>query len=601
MKAIGLWTIFLASCLDYGLRDEKDLTGDSEAVVDSAPPPVRFGNCGDLAAAHAAEVNPPTCTAVGAVDWGMELEWEYRVEDGYVEAIGALSPIGHPEGVVVVNWSEGMLLSLDGSTGEPIPLASISSNWTLETSSVANSLTGETWLCGQLDEEPGLAACQTILPGGELLSGYTAFNDNQWLSLQDVDFDGEIEIVTKMGTFDLDGHLIASFSGVDDDRSSAYAADLDEDGDMEVVTSTGIWDALEGTQTAWSDGLADLYHGGPVMDGEELALIGSTEHGIQRADIWGQVQWTLKGGPSMVALGDVDGDGEPEICEYTGSETRIVSLDGEIERSWIRSDYQDNYVGGCSLADLDGDGVFEIIDFSYGGLFIRSGITGDTLASESRHKTNLICSPPLIADVDHDGSAEIVAWGTVSAGGDQEYQAVRVYGPRRGRWARTRRVWNQATYHPSMVTDDGTIRRWPLPPWRVSNSFRAQPANDGHKPDLTVEISDSCAVQCDQGEPNSPVYLALQVSNLGSAEAVEGAVVRLYQDQGGSDLREVVSYVVDEAVPAATALQGFTVEIAADDWSPRMLLTIEGDADECDPNNDRIEVEIQPCSFALGR
>ncbi|MBL9104245.1 MAG: hypothetical protein JNL82_25085 [Myxococcales bacterium] len=78
-----------------------------------------------------------------------------------------------------------------------------------------------------------------------------------------------------------------------------------------------------------------------------------------------------------------------------------------------------------------------------------------------------------IADVDNDGSAEIVV---VSNKGYANFNqpAVQVIRDKQDRWIPARRIWNQHTYHVTNVREDGTIPQVEPKSWLLYNTFRTQ-------------------------------------------------------------------------------------------------------------------------------
>ena len=82
---------------------------------------------------------------------------------------------------------------------------------------------------------------------------------------------------------------------------------------------------------------------------------------------------------------------------------------------------------------------------------------------------------PSVADVDNDGSAEILV------AGESSVPTLRVFGDATDGWASARRVWNQHSYHVTNVREDGTIPHVQKPNWQGLNTFRAQAqiTNDG--------------------------------------------------------------------------------------------------------------------------
>jgi hypothetical protein len=82
---------------------------------------------------------------------------------------------------------------------------------------------------------------------------------------------------------------------------------------------------------------------------------------------------------------------------------------------------------------------------------------------------------PIVADVDNDGSAEIVV---VSNAYGPPSPTVQVIHDRDDRWVPARRIWNQHTYHVTNVREDGTIPAHEAPSWQHLNSFRVNAQTD---------------------------------------------------------------------------------------------------------------------------
>jgi hypothetical protein len=86
---------------------------------------------------------------------------------------------------------------------------------------------------------------------------------------------------------------------------------------------------------------------------------------------------------------------------------------------------------------------------------------------------------PVVADVDNDGSAEIVVVSNTSWQGMQTAPAVQVVRDVEDRWIQARRIWNQHTYHVTNVREDGTIPQFEPPHWEGLNTFRTNAQIEG--------------------------------------------------------------------------------------------------------------------------
>ena len=75
---------------------------------------------------------------------------------------------------------------------------------------------------------------------------------------------------------------------------------------------------------------------------------------------------------------------------------------------------------------------------------------------------------PSVADVDNDGSAEILVVNVSMA------PTLQVIADAGDRWIPARRIWNQHAYHITNVREDGTIPQVQEPSWQGLNTFRTQ-------------------------------------------------------------------------------------------------------------------------------
>jgi hypothetical protein len=130
--------------------------------------------------------------------------------------------------------------------------------------------------------------------------------------------------------------------------------------------------------------------------------------------------------------------------------------------------------------DFLGDGIAEAIYADEYQLFVYGG-TGDVLLSEDRYsRTGIEFS--VVADVDNDGSAEIVVVSNETILGEfDDAPSVKVIRDVQDRWIQARRIWNQHTYHVTNVREDGTIPQYEPRHWEQLNTFRtnAQIENGG--------------------------------------------------------------------------------------------------------------------------
>lgn len=595
--------LLLAGCIEYGIDGKAD-PFDTAAPVDSWAPVESTDSgaadsgtavdtedsCPDTGAAATVEVSDvetdpdagePVCSDLGAVDWHLVVEWSTPLSAFAMGPVAAPNA-GRPGASVFVD-SDGAMIELDGRDGTELQRVQLlipdGSNDDGSMPTVAD-VDGDGDLDFAAPSVPFVHVVDTGTGGATWFdatpsSGYPF--DDEVIQFADVDLDGTPELVMPSGVFELDGTRRAATENFQ--STQTFVTDLDGDRFPEWVTATGIWDPRDGTGTPFdaATGTPAYFYGAPIDDGGTGAVVFTRD-----TKTWSTVRadgsTTTVGGPlqvveGLVAVGDVDGDGEPDVVRVDGLDGRVQVTDaaGSVLREWSLGGV---YSGGVSLADLDADGTYEIVVLHAGGLTILSGVTGEVLADTTDVRTASRDSAPIIADVDGDGSAEIVFAGTQGDG----TLAVLAVGPASGRWARARPIWNQLAYDAPMVRDDGTLAPLATPGWQGLRAFRAQPGRDGAFPDLAVSLVVDGA-DCGLSE------VTVRVRNVGSEEAPAGAEVRLSAWDGST-----LDVVLDEALPAAIPAGG-QVELT---WTgttsaARLVAEVVPAGPDCDALDDEAE------------
>ncbi len=125
---------------------------------------------------------------------------------------------------------------------------------------------------------------------------------------------------------------------------------------------------------------------------------------------------------SSIATGDIDGDGMPEIIACDASGIRLIAFEHDGAFKWRSDPLEPVNWGAPAIADLDKDGIPEIIigrqALDNNGNILWTGTGG-------RGSQTIVGSLSLVADVDVDGNPEVVAGNTVySADGSIKWQNV---------------------------------------------------------------------------------------------------------------------------------------------------------------------------------
>ena len=151
---------------------------------------------------------------------------------------------------------------------------------------------------------------------------------------------------------------------------------------------------------------------GSVTDDDVPAVIVATTAGnlVAMAGTDGTVLWTISGlgsEPMTPALGDLTGDGRPEIVASGVSQT--IAVRGNGSTVWTGSGVSNGYCGAVGIADLDADGAPEVLL----GAMILDGLTGarkgmGAYGSGTGFTGGWAAAMGVAADIDQDGVQEAV-------------------------------------------------------------------------------------------------------------------------------------------------------------------------------------------------
>jgi hypothetical protein len=299
------------------------------------------------------------------------------------------------------------------------------------------------------------------------------------VALADLDNDGDVEIMIANRVLDHDGNLVHALADAAIEYwTSTTAVDLDDDGDLEVVLGRSAWHH-DGTPH-FNNGNVAAGHpavGDISGDGDpEIIVIQSSGFTILDNDgftVLGPVNPTGDGDWRRPAtIHDLDGDDQAEFAVSSSSNYTSFEGDGAINWSSPVADFS-GLASGTAF-DFLGDGVAEAIYADETNLWVFDGLTGDVQLQAPRGSITII-EYPVVVDVDNDGSSEIV----VVTNHNDAHPVVQVYRDAEDRWIQARRIWNQHTYHVTNVREDSTIPQFEAPHWEALNTFRTNAQIEG--------------------------------------------------------------------------------------------------------------------------
>ena len=324
-------------------------------------------------------------------------------------------------------------------------------------------------------------------------SASTLLADFAGPALADLDGDGTVEILMGGALYNADGvqQFDTGASAGNGVGSLVTAADLDDDGQLEIVHGAVAYRA-DGSLYYDAGILPGFPHIGNFDGDDSPEIIVMNSDGINLLEHDGTPIWLGQrptGDPNTPytvwlkpgTIHDFDGDGFAEFATGSANNYSMYEIDGlGATIVWQAPVLDISGSAGGTAFDFDGDGIAEAMYADETDLFVFDGMGMPLLTSPRESATGL--EYPVVADVDNDGSAEIVVTSNSQfSGGGAGAPTVQVIRDVDDRWIPARRIWNQHTYHVSNVREDGTIPSVPSKSWLELNTFRtnAQFENGG--------------------------------------------------------------------------------------------------------------------------
>ncbi len=306
------------------------------------------------------------------------------------------------------------------------------------------------------------------------------------IALHDLDADGDVEIVFNHEVYDHLGNMLwEHINPAPGELEASTAVDLDGDGDMEVVTGHSAYHHdgsvyFENYPTITSQSIPQVGNldGDPqpeifVTSGQGLWMVnhdGSIEYGPVTptgVNAGAYLVWQRPG-----TIHDFDGDNVADWASSSQSAYAVYQGPAATDVLWQAVVQDNSGAAGGTAFDFLGDGIAEAMYADEQFFRIYDGQTGAVLLSIQRGSPT-ISEYPIVADIDNDGSAEILV---VSHSGQPALQAIRDV---KDRWIQARRIWNQHAYYVTNVREDGTIPQNPVNNWETLNTFRTNAQIEG--------------------------------------------------------------------------------------------------------------------------
>jgi hypothetical protein len=305
------------------------------------------------------------------------------------------------------------------------------------------------------------------------------------IALADLDHDGDVEIIGGNTVFDHHGAVLWVASQPQASWNATAIADLDGDGYLDVVLGASAF-RHDGT-LLWATTLSPGYPQIANLDADPQPEILLTNiNGLSMIEHDGTVKYSDRrptGSPvgtttwlRPATVHDFDADGTAEFAMSSASYYTLYGPDASIRWSAPVSDASGIAAG--TAFDFLGDGSAEAMYADEISLFIFNAAGQPVLTM--RRTSGTLSEYPVVADIDNDGSAEIVVVSNAHPSFPPASATVQVIKDKQDRWIQARRIWNQHTYHVTNVREDGTIPQYEKPSWTQLNTFRTNAQINGN-------------------------------------------------------------------------------------------------------------------------
>ena len=245
---------------------------------------------------------------------------------------------------------------------------------------------------------------------------FTTGTTPYWVAIGDVDGDGKPDIVV-VNSNDNTISVFRNTSISGSITASSFASKVD--------FTTGSNPKCVVIGDVDGDGKPDLVVTNWISQTVSVFRNTSTPGSITASSFAPKVDFTSGGSAQCVAIGDVDGDGKPDLVVTNwGSNTvsvfRNTSVPGSITTNSFapKVDFPTgSYSGGVAIGDLDGDGKLDFVVTNWGdnsvSVFRNTSTSGSITASSFASKVDFTTgtNPRSVAigDVDADGKPDLVA------------------------------------------------------------------------------------------------------------------------------------------------------------------------------------------------
>lgn len=301
-----------------------------------------------------------------------------------------------------------------------------------------------------------------------------------------------------------------------------------------------------------------------------------------------------------------EGASDPRCNTGCSANDRQPHCDPARHIRWAtRNDDASSRSTASSVFDFEGDGASEVVYADESAFVILDGTSGIVLACDDSHTSNTRVEMPVVVDMDNDGKSEVII---PEAANNSSIGGLHIWTDTDNNWVRTRRIWNQHTYHVTNISEDGQVPRVEVPNWSLGrlNNFRQNVQPDGLFDAPDFRITSVEAIACLE---NNGIRLAANVANDGALGVPAGiAVSFLVQQDGGGFGYVGTAFTESLMLPGQSTRVGFDWSaggsLSGDEFEVRAIADSDenGDAayNECEEGNNALDAGPYPKCTSIG-
>lgn len=286
--------------------------------------------------------------------------------------------------------------------------------------------------------------------------------------LADINGDGKMDVVAGNSTYDVTINrenpalsVVFEIAHVDAPDGLTSVADIDGDGILDVIVVASPRTNIVMPSNPPGAIIATTFY---VWQGSSGNFIGTLQYPP------GVTAGSRSASGSRAFIGDIDGDGKPEICFTTASKMHAYKYNGtDLVPIWNNKTTTDTSgATTMTMFDFNLDGESELVyrDETHIRILDKNG---NNVKDENGVEAIFDCRSathteyPVVVDLDGDGHAEILVSGArLGAVTATETRLMVFTSKTPDIWAPARSVWNQHGYNPLYVNEDLSIPQFPL-------------------------------------------------------------------------------------------------------------------------------------------